>query len=43
VDGLLRAEGCDPISISKYRLGVGLLLADDPDAARAQPLRNCFA
>jgi hypothetical protein len=43
VDELLRAEGCDPISISKYRLGVGLLLADDPDAARAQPLRNCFA
>jgi hypothetical protein len=43
VDELLRAEGCEPISISKYRLGVGLLLADDPDAARAQPLRNCFA
>jgi hypothetical protein len=43
VDELLRAEGCEPLSISKYRLGVGLLLADDPEAARAQQLRNCFA
>jgi VTC domain len=43
VDTLLREAGCEPRAISKYRLGVGLLLADDPESARAQPLRNCFA
>jgi hypothetical protein len=31
------------VSISKYRLGVGLLLADDPDAARSQDLSARFA
>jgi VTC domain len=43
VDDLLRERGWEPVSISKYRLGVGLLLADDPDGARIQPLRACFA
>ena len=38
----LGAEGCDAISISKYRLGIGLLLADDPEGARLDPLRRCF-
>ena len=38
----LGAEGCDAISISKYRLGIGMLLADDPEGARLDPLRRCF-
>jgi len=29
--------------MSKYRLGVGLLLTDDPESARNQALRSCFA
>jgi hypothetical protein len=32
IDSELRAAGCEAMSISKYRLGVGLLLADDPTA-----------
>jgi len=43
VDRLVRDAGHEPLSISKYRLGVGLLLADDPESATAQPLRSCFA
>jgi hypothetical protein len=43
IDAALRAAGCDPASISKYRLGVGLLLADDPESAHQQGLRSCFA
>jgi hypothetical protein len=39
----LSAAGCEPTSISKYRLGVGLLLADDPESAHNQALRNCFS
>ena len=42
LDAELRAAGCEPTSISKYRLGVGLLLAEDPDSASAEPLRRCF-
>jgi hypothetical protein len=42
LDDELRAAGCEPISISKYRLGVGLLLAEDPDSASAEALRRCF-
>jgi VTC domain-containing protein len=42
-DELLRAAGCEPVSLSKYRLGVGLLLADDPEAARIERVRACFA
>jgi VTC domain len=42
IDEELRSGGCEAISISKYRLGVGLLLADDPAAAHAQTLRSYF-
>jgi VTC domain len=42
IDEELRSAGCEAISISKYRLGVGLLLADDPEAAHAQTLRSYF-
>jgi hypothetical protein len=40
IDSELRAAGCEAMSISKYRLGVGLLLADDPDSAHACALRT---
>ena len=40
LDEALGAEGCD--AISKYRPGIGLLLADDPEGARLDPLRRCF-
>lgn len=43
VDDELGTLGCQPSAISKYRLGVGLLLADDPEAARLAQLRSCFA
>jgi hypothetical protein len=43
VDDHLVALGCEPTAISKYRLGVGLLLAPDPEAARLAWLRGCFA
>jgi hypothetical protein len=43
VDALLSSTGCEPTSISKYRLGVGLLLATDPEAARLERLWRCFA
>jgi hypothetical protein len=43
VDALLSSTGCEPTSISKYRLGVGLLLAADPEAARLERLWRCFA
>jgi hypothetical protein len=42
-DEALVAGGREPAAISKYRLGVGLLLTEDPDSARHQTLRNCFA
>jgi hypothetical protein len=43
VDELLASIGCEPTSISKYRLGVGLLVAPDPEAARLEHLRRCFS
>ena len=43
VDDRLRDAECEPLSISKYRLGVGLLLADDSEAARSQAVRSYFA
>jgi hypothetical protein len=43
LDAALVEAGREPASISKYRLGVGLLLAEDPESARHQALRNCFA
>jgi hypothetical protein len=42
LDDELRAAGRESISISKYRLGVGLLLAEDAGSASAEPLRRCF-
>jgi hypothetical protein len=42
LDEELREAGCEAISISKYRLGVGLLLADDPESAHLDSLRRCF-
>jgi hypothetical protein len=42
LDEELRRAGCEPMSISKYRLGVGLLLAEDPESASAEALRSCF-
>ena len=42
LDAALVAAGREPASISKYRLGVGLLLAEDPESARHQGLRSCF-
>jgi hypothetical protein len=41
-DAILTSMGCEPTSISKYRLGIGLLVAPDPQAARLAPLRRCF-
>ena len=41
-DEALVAAGCEPTSVSKYRLGVGLLLADDPEQAGGEPVRRCF-
>ena len=43
IDAALLASDCEPTSISKYRLGVGLLLAEDPKSARLEALRRCFA
>jgi hypothetical protein len=43
IDAALVASGREPASISKYRLGVGLLLAEDPESAHHESLRNCFA
>jgi hypothetical protein len=43
LDAALIAAGREPASISKYRLGVGLLLADDPESAHNQALRSCFS
>ena len=42
LDDELSEVGCEAMSISKYRLGVGLLLADDPEGAEAEALRSCF-
>jgi hypothetical protein len=42
IDRELSAAGYAAPSISKYRLGVGLLLADDPESAQASALRACF-
>jgi hypothetical protein len=42
LDDELRRAGREAMSISKYRLGVGLLLAEDPESASAETLRSCF-
>ena len=41
-DAVLTSMRCEPTSISKYRLGVGLLVAPDPQSARLERLRRCF-
>jgi hypothetical protein len=43
IDAALVASGREPASISKYRLGVGFLLAEDPESAHHESLRNRFA
>jgi hypothetical protein len=40
IDRELSAAGCTAMSISKYRLGIGLLLADDPESAHMSALRT---
>jgi hypothetical protein len=42
LDDELRSAGCEAMSISKYRLGVGLLLAEDPASAHVDALRAHF-
>jgi hypothetical protein len=42
IDREVSTAGCAPMSISKFRLGVGLLLAGDPESAHAAALRTCF-
>jgi hypothetical protein len=42
VDDHLARLGYEPAAISKYRLGVGLLVAPDPEARRLEKLRSCF-
>jgi VTC domain len=43
VDRLLAEGGHEPVTISKYRFGVGTLLEDDPGEAGAAGLRDAFA
>jgi hypothetical protein len=43
VDRLLDEGGHEPVTISKYRFGVGMLLEDDPGEAGAAGLRDAFA
>jgi hypothetical protein len=42
LDDELGEAGCQAMSISKYRLGVRMLLADDPESAEVGALRSCF-
>lgn len=41
-DTALVDAGCEPTGISKYRLGVGLLLAEDPAEAGQRAVRGSF-
>lgn len=43
VDRMLREEGLDPLSLSKYRLGIGRLLAPDEDHEYRHGLQAAFA
>ena len=40
-DSVLRELGVEPVSMSKYRTGIGLLVAADP-GGEAERLRRCF-
>lgn len=42
VDRVLRDEGLDPVSLSKYRVGMGLLVASQEDREYRQRLRAAF-
>jgi hypothetical protein len=42
VDRLLAEHGHEPVTISKYRFGVGMLLEDDPGEAGAERLHRAF-
>jgi hypothetical protein len=42
VDRLLAEAGHEPVTISKYRFGVGMLLEDDPGEAGAAWVREAF-
>jgi hypothetical protein len=41
-DRLLARAGVEPVSLSKYRAGVGLLIAEDPDPLLADRLHEVF-
>jgi hypothetical protein len=41
-DRALADSGCDPISLSKYRIGAGLLHAPDGDRGYARELKRLF-
>jgi VTC domain len=41
-DRLLAEAGVEPVSFSKYRVGVGLLIAEDPDPPLADRLHDVF-
>jgi hypothetical protein len=42
IDCLLAERGHEPVTISKYRFGVGMLLEDDPGEAGAESLHRAF-
>lgn len=42
LDRLVVAAGCEPISLSKYRLGIGLLLAGEADRGHSQRFERLF-
>jgi hypothetical protein len=43
VDRMLRDEGLDPLSLSKYRLGIGLLVAPEADREYSRRLQGAVA
>lgn len=43
VDRMLSEEGLDPLSMSKYRLGIGLLIAPEEDHEYSHRLQAAFA
>lgn len=42
-DRLLAGRGCEPVSLSKYRAGIGLLVAEDPDPPLGVGLERWFS
>lgn len=43
VDRMLKDEGLDPLSLSKYRLGIGTLVAPEEDREYSHGLQGAFA